>query len=73
MSFMQYGERTEVTALGTGDRPLDGDCSVERLPPADNMDNVENDVPPAYEAEESLAGPEIKSPSGRMGLSLRDV
>ena len=29
------------------------------------------DVPPAYEAEEGAPGPEIKSPSGRMGISPR--
>jgi len=83
MSFMQYGGATDGLGIigartSNDDRGRDG--SVDRLRRRaretileDDIAAVEGDVPPAYGAEERSVGPDIKSPSGRMGMSSRGI
>lgn len=84
MSFMQFSGRAEdgglaAGCLGTsssGDE-RSGETNLRgletRVKDSIFEDGVEGDVPPAYEAGEGSLEPEIKSPSGRMGMSLRGV
>lgn len=83
MSFMQYAGRPEDRGLGNGlgittsghTSNLQGRGSSAPRPAERSLEddiaaaegNV--DVPPAYEAEEGAPRHEIKSPSGRMGMS----
>lgn len=84
MSFMQYGRSEEGVGAPVGARArsvddLGGESSTgkrvsrteQTVPDGDVPD--EEDIPPAYEANESSLQPEIKSPSGRMEMSLRGV
>ncbi|CAG7962397.1 unnamed protein product [Penicillium salamii] len=84
MSFMQYGRSEEGVGAPVGARArsvddLGGESSTgkrvsrteQTVPDGDVPD--EEDIPPAYEANESSLHPEIKSPSGRMEMSLRGV
>lgn len=81
MSFMQFSGRAEDGGLAAGrlgtSSSRDERNNLSRLETRveDSMfdDGVEGDVPPAYEAGERSFEPEIKSPSGRMGMSLRGV
>lgn len=66
MSFMQYGGSGGADGLGVSGR------GEERVPGIETTLDIAEDVPPAYEANEGVQEqPEIKSPSGRMGMSLR--
>ncbi|CAG8100454.1 unnamed protein product [Penicillium salamii] len=84
MSFMQYGRSEEGVGAPVGARArsvddLGGESSTgkrisrteQTVPDGDVPD--EEDIPPAYEANEGSLQPEIKSPSGRMEMSLRGV
>ncbi|KAJ5124433.1 uncharacterized protein N7515_008258 [Penicillium bovifimosum] len=84
MSFMQYAERPERDGLGIamggqnsgGSAGEESVSRVRRRPVERSLQDEivavegEGDVPPAYEAEEGGSG-DLKSPSGRMGMSMR--
>lgn len=88
MSFMQYGVRSETRNTGAaavgggtaGARGNGGNTPESEPRSADRglVDDIaaaegDADVPPAYEAEESSPGQDLKSPSGRMSLSPRNA
>jgi hypothetical protein len=64
-----YNPRAREDSV-SGSRPRPAQRSLE-----DEIAAAEGDVdvPPAYEAEEVVPGNDIKSPSGRMGMSPRGV
>lgn len=80
MSFMQYAGDRGGTGLGieTGgitSNPQGGGSSASRPAQRSLEDDIVaaegHDVPPAYEAAQGAPGHDIKSPSGRMGMSPR--
>lgn len=80
MSFMQYGgseggNGLGIRGAGSGSTSR-GRTDIERSDmdrPVVGGEDVEGDVPPAYEAHDDPLQPEIKSPSGRMGMSPRGL
>jgi hypothetical protein len=86
MSFMQYAARPEREGLGIamGGQSGGGDSAGEGIVSGSGRSlerRLEDEIvaaegngdgPPAYEAEEGASG-DIKSPSGRMGMSLRGI
>lgn len=78
MSFMQFGGSEGGDGLGLrglsgGSTSQDRERSNMDRTVVSDLEDVQGDVPPAYEANEGSLQPEIKSPSGRMEMSLRGV
>ncbi|CAG7918707.1 unnamed protein product [Penicillium olsonii] len=66
MSFMQFDRSGGVGRISSDLGGIESGSGAERV-----LDEIGEDVPPAYEAGEGSLQPEIKSPSGRMGMSPR--
>ncbi|KAJ5336840.1 uncharacterized protein N7506_004862 [Penicillium brevicompactum] len=78
MSFMHFGGSEGGVGLSLrgpsgGSTSRDRERSDMDRTVVGDLEDVEGDVPPAYEANDGSLQPEIKSPSGRMEMSLRGV
>ncbi|CAG7972178.1 unnamed protein product [Penicillium olsonii] len=62
MSFMQFDRSGGGGRISSDLGGIESGSGAERV-----LDEIDEDVPPAYEAGEGSLQPEIKSPSGRMG------